>query len=98
MKFNINDYKGKYVMRCKTMEEAVDFLRVLDNLGLMWQCGDSYLEPVWREHGSDSHLQPVWWEDDETCYDFNVGMEAEVSYYIKQGYTILNWADFADKN
>lgn len=85
MKFNINDYKGKYVMRCKTKEEAVDFLRVLDNLGLMWQCGDSYLEPV-------------WWEDDETCYDFNVGMEDEVSYYIKQGYTILNWADFADKN
>lgn len=27
MKFNINNYKGKYVMRCKTKEEAVDLMR-----------------------------------------------------------------------
>ncbi len=34
MKFNIDDYQGKYAMHCKT-EEAADFLRVLDDLGLI---------------------------------------------------------------
>lgn len=29
MKFNIDDYKGKYVMHCKTEEEAIDFANYL---------------------------------------------------------------------
>ena len=29
MKFNIDDYKGKYVMHCKTEEEAKDFTKYL---------------------------------------------------------------------
>ena len=27
MKFNIDDYKGKYAMHCKTKEEAEDYAR-----------------------------------------------------------------------
>lgn len=85
MKFDINKYKGNCVMHCKTKEEAADFLRVLDDLGLMWHNGDSY-------------INPVWWENDETCYEFNTGLEDTVSYYTKNNYTILEWSDFADKN
>ena len=33
MKFNINDYKGKYVMHCKTEEEAKDFIAYLKTTG-----------------------------------------------------------------
>jgi hypothetical protein len=31
MKFNINEYKGKYVMHCETKEEAKDFCEYLKN-------------------------------------------------------------------
>lgn len=33
MRFNIEDYKGKYVMHCKTEEEAEDFCIYLDSIG-----------------------------------------------------------------
>jgi len=32
MKFNIDDYKGNYVMHCKSLEEATDFCNYLDNV------------------------------------------------------------------
>ena len=44
MKFNIDDYKGKYVMHCKTKEEAEDFCGYLDNCNYQytglddWEC------------------------------------------------------------
>lgn len=44
MTFNLNDYKGEYVMRCKTKEEAESFCRFLHQNGRKWSSGDSYLE------------------------------------------------------
>jgi hypothetical protein len=34
MMFNIDDYKGKYVMHCKTEEEAEVFCRYLVSIGV----------------------------------------------------------------
>ena len=36
MRFNIEDYKGKYAMHCKTEEAAKDFCNYLDSLGRKW--------------------------------------------------------------
>ena len=43
MKFNIDDYKGKFAMHCKTKEEAEDFCRYLDSIGCKWKNGNRYL-------------------------------------------------------
>ena len=42
MKFNIEDYKGKYAMHCKTEEEAKDFCAYLGGIGRKWCDGGSY--------------------------------------------------------
>ena len=44
MKFDINNYKGKYVMHCKTEEEARDFCNYLHSVGRRWYSGKSYLD------------------------------------------------------
>ena len=87
MKFNIEDYKGNYVMHCKTEEEAEDFCRYLDNIGRKWHGGDSYVEfTEWNEY------------EEKTCYDFNDGYYAPISYYIINNYKILEWGDFMSDN
>ncbi len=83
MKFNINDYKGKYVMHCKTEEEAKAFCRYLNGIGRKWRDGISYLcENDWSFY------------TDQTCYEFNNGAYADKCCYLKHGYTILEFSDF----
>ena len=60
MKFNIDDYKGNYVMHCKTEEEAEDFCRYLDSLNRKWCNNKKYTEENYWQYYQD-----------ETCYDFN---------------------------
>lgn len=87
MKFNLNDYKGKYVMHCKTKEEAESFCRFLHQNGRRWCNGDSYLDPnSWDFYKID------------TVYCFNEGMYDNIDYakWIA-GYTILEWSDFMEK-
>lgn len=85
-KFNINDYPGKYVMHCKTEEEAKDFCRVLHEAGRTWITGRSYID----------HTN---FEDDkgDTCYNFNSGTYDKISFYKYGNYTILEWSDFMKK-
>lgn len=86
MKFNINDYKGKYVMHCKTEEEAKDFLKVLDSLGLKWCDGMSYLkQTMWKCYKED------------TCYYFTKGQWSCLEYFKGNNYTILEWSDFMNR-
>ena len=47
-KFNIDDYKGKYVMHCKTKEEARDFIR--KHLPALWHEGSC----CWTSYKSDT--------------------------------------------
>ena len=60
MEFNIDNYKGLYVMHCKTEEEAKDFCRYLHSIGKKWCAGGSY----YYETNYDSY-------QDETAYNFN---------------------------
>lgn len=83
MKFNINDYKGKYAMHCKTEEEAKIFCRYLDSVGRKWGDGDSYMSMTnWDVYGPD------------TYYDFNDGAYCEKTYFLTCNYTILEFSDF----
>ena len=86
MKFNINDYKGKYVMHCKTEEEAKDFCNYLDNIGLKWNNGGSY-----------ACCNNYFIYKEQTCYDFNRGKFSAISYYEEKKYKILEWSNFMNR-
>lgn len=78
MKFNIEDYKGKYVMHCKNEKEAEEFCEYMDSIGKPLYCSFS-------------------------CYCgknvvfFNNRTWASKEYAVKEGYTILEWSDFINK-
>lgn len=83
MKFNIDDYKGKYVMHCKTEEEAKTFCKYLDSIGHIWGSGESYLlENYWYIYRAS------------TCYNFNTDRFYSKQHYEEEGYTILEMEDF----
>lgn len=86
MKFNIDDYKGKYAMHCKTEEEAKDFCRYLDSIGRHWINGKDYAKETYYENYGR-----------ESCYNFNCGSFCSLSYYLNLDYTILEWSDFMNK-
>ena len=86
MKFNIEDYKGNYVMHCKTEEEAKDFCGYLDSINRKWISGLSYEDNTkWDVHKQD------------TYYYFNEGCFSNGYFVNKYRYKILEWSDFMDK-
>ena len=83
MKFNIDNYKGKYVMHCKTEEEARSFCDYLHKLGRKWNSGSSYKrETMWGCFKND------------VTYYFNEDMYGSIRSAEKDGYAILEWSDF----
>lgn len=88
MKFNIKDYPGKYVMHCKTKEEAISFCNYLHSIGRKWCTGTSYVNnDYYGAHGN------------KTAYAFNEGAYSGVDYYkfeAEDEYIILEWEDFMD--
>jgi len=86
MKFNFNDYKGDYVMHCKTEEEAEEFCKLMHEDGRKWCSGESYVERLtWDIYKMDM------------CYNFNSGKYCDVPFYIRRDYKVLEWADFKEK-
>ena len=87
MKFDINNYKGKYVMHCKTKKEAINFCNYLNGIGVRTCLGYEYNgNTLW-----DSYA-------DRLTINFNNGCQAIISYYKNDGYTILEWSDFMNKS
>ena len=83
MKFDINNYKGKYVMHCKTEAEAKEFCHYLHSIGRRWASGTSYHEIThWDDCG------------EYTYYVFNNGTYISIHDVCKGNYTILEWSDF----
>lgn len=79
MNFNIEDYKGKYVMHCKTEEEArsfCDYLRRARNR---------------KEYSVCNHIDIF---KSKTAYNFNEKLVGDVDFYSSAGYTVLEWSDF----
>ena len=86
MKFDINNYKGKYVMHCKTKEEARSFCDYLYENGKTWVGGQSYQDRTYWDCYKET-----------TAYNFNDGGYSPVSYYTRENYTILEWSDFTNE-
>ena len=93
-KFNLEDYKGKYVMHCKTEGEAKDFCRVLHEAGRKWYGGESYLDyTFWK---ADDIFTTLGLLGNERYYHFNEGTYSTRPDVISD-YTILHWSDFMNK-
>lgn len=84
MKFDINQYKGKYVMCCKTYEEAECFCEFLDSIGRKWRNGKSYASTNFFDRNGGG----------EICYEFNAGYYATPRFYRNDGYHVLDFSDF----
>ena len=87
-KFNWDEFKNKdnkIAVNCKTEEEAKDFCRQMHEHGMKWNGGSSYLDytnyRIYREG---------------TCY-IAKGEYCFKNYYEKEGYTILEWSDYMQK-
>lgn len=86
MKFNLNDYRGNYVMHCKTEEEAESFCLFLHQNGRRWCNEDSYLEfNNWDNY------------ERETVYCFNECAYCSIEYARDLNYEILEWSDFMEE-
>lgn len=85
-KFNWNEFKNKenrIAVHCKTEEEAVDFCKQMHEHGMKWCSGESYLKETYYS------------ECEETCYIR--GEFSEYWYYKSNGYEILEWSDYMQK-
>lgn len=72
-------------MHCKTEEEAKDFCRQMHGHGMKWRTGKSYMEKTNYEKYKG-----------ETCYT-GFGMFSSYRYYNSEGYEILEWSDYMQK-
>lgn len=82
MQFDLDNYKGKFVMHCRTRKEAKGFCKYLHEHGRMWCDGISYKTTDWKIFAAD------------TAYYFNEGWLGSVNYATD--YTVLEWKDFVD--
>ena len=87
-KFNWDEFKNKdnkVAVHCKTEEEAKDFCKRMHEHGMKWCSGESYL----KETNYESC-------EEETCYI--KGEFSPYQYYKSNGYEILEWSDYMQKN
>lgn len=76
------DRKNKIAVHLKTQEECDEFSKMLDEHGMKWCDGLSYLKCIlWDEH------------KENTCYANN-GMYTCLNYYKKNYYHILEFSDY----
>lgn len=88
MRFDWDAFKNtdnKIAVHCKTEEEAKDFCKQMHEHGMKWRDGDSYLEHT--EYGR--YLS-------KTCYTGDGGF-ASCVFYESEGYKILEWSDYMNK-
>lgn len=86
-KFNWDEFKNKdnkIAVHCKTEEEAKDFCKRMHEHGMKWCSGKSYLKEINYESC-----------EEETCYI--KGEFSPYQYYKSNGYEILEWSDYMQK-
>lgn len=86
MKFDINDYRGRYAMYCGTQKEAEEFCKYLHSVGRKWASGMRYDE---QHYFGRYGIHGV--------YCFNIGVKANLLDAICNGYKILKWSDFKNQ-
>jgi hypothetical protein len=85
--FDINKYKGKYVMHTVTKEQYDEFCAYLDSIGKRWISGESFAE----EYTYDTYKE-------DTCINFNLDTATvafrDVEFYKTLNHTILEMENF----
>lgn len=82
-RFDINDYKGNYVMSIKTKKEYDIFTKYLNSVKKTWKDGTTYLQ------------DGAWLEMEEyLAIDFNNGIAFIIIERDKKNYNILSMSDF----
>ena len=87
-KFNWEEFldrNNKIAVHCKTEEEAKDFCNHMNEHGLKWCNGYSYILKTYYET-----------YEKRTCY-IGYGRYSNYDYFIEQGYKILEWSDYMKK-
>lgn len=85
--FDWDKFKNeKIAVHCKTEEEAKDLCQKMHEHGMKWFDGSYY------------YLSTTCYEEyrTETCYTGR-GTFGDCNFYIKRGYTILEWSDYMQK-
>lgn len=77
--------EGKIVVHCKTKKEAEDFCLQMNEQGMEWATGNSYLS--YTHYGEYR---------DKTCYSGDGGYQS-YDYFEKYKYNILEWGDYMKK-
>lgn len=86
--FNWSEFKDKnniIAVHCKTEEEAKDFCKQMHEHGMRWMDRDSYLDCIAFSKYKDM-----------TCYS-NAGGYSAYRFYNENGFTILEWSDYMQK-
>ncbi|WP_378962147.1 hypothetical protein [Mediterraneibacter gnavus] len=77
--------EGKIVVHCKTKKEAEDFCLQMNEQGMAWSSGNSYLS--YTHYGEYR---------DKTCYSGGGGYQS-YDYFEKYKCNILEWSDYMQK-
>lgn len=83
MRFNIDNYKGRQAMHCKTIAEAKEFLNYLHRIGKRWVSGEPYTANSRYEHYGE-----------DTVYYFNDGTYGDTIWAKEMHDVILEFSDF----
>lgn len=76
-----NFKKRKFMINCKTQEEANELCQMMHDRGMRWWNGDSYIE------GNN------WYCGVTTCYS-GAGEYSPRMYYESEGYKVVTFQDF----
>ena len=88
MEFNWEEFisNDKIAVHCQTEEQARDFCNQMYEHGLEWNDGESYLKLTeWKFY------------KERTVYEGD-GAFANLEYYKRNNYTILEWSDYQKEN
>lgn len=84
--FDINEYDGSHVMRCKNEQDALTFFEYLHNAGETWSSGKPYTGEGSRKY-----------DPTKPCYRFRAGTYDSVEFFVcNDDYIILDfdWFDW----
>lgn len=84
-KFNLDDYKGKYVMYCDTPIEIKNFCKFLEHHGRLLTSKVPYEKTILCTSVNSAYIY------------FNEGLWSRTINTDQTRYTILHWSDFMDK-
>lgn len=81
--FKIENYRGPYVMHCRTLGEARIFCKFTEkNKYTCLPKGEATSDVAWDRY------------QEKACFDFNNSRFCSKDFYEKYGYTVLDFEDF----